>query len=473
MTETTMRLSIPTPPSWRVSERRGRTVAALPHDGEPDALLEWGALELLPDEQKRWVTTTLRVDVPQTAKVDVKSDETTATEQGWPIRLVEAEIRGSDDAVLERRLFAFYAFFEHAATASFRSTSSERFDEALPEARALLRKARPDWSAVGSLSEVFDVGPTRMGATKPAPAEPAATPEPPQPTNRVERLVLEASGVGEDKLREVLARTIEAIDEAGDDQLALEMLRCRLHRALGEGAEALASIERASALGAAPAEVLYVTGLILADLGRESDAVAAWKDAAAIDPYDIDALYNAGLAAYKGGRFVEALEAWTEAFDRAPDDFWLARKVVQAQFADGRYDEAAKTGERLREIWRSSTDPAVQLADEFVFDQFEVGDATVYASETLRPRNPSSYSIFTFRVEHVHEVGEQHAHNHPRISVQIETSDYAKSRGVPYVISVVGRKGYRVIGTSETLPPYAEIKKSVSELIAGELGVPS
>lgn len=434
----------------------------LPHDGEPNAWLEWGALELLPDEQKRWVAATLRSDVPAGARVDVKSDETTETERGWPVRLVEVAVRGSDDAVIDRRLFGFYAFFEHASTASFRSTSSERFDEELSTARSLLIKARPDWSAIASLAEFYDVGPASAGASRPTTEPPAPAPEPPRPTTRVQRLALEATGAGEGKLREVLASTAKAIDEGGDDQLALELLRCRLHRALGEGDEALDSIERAAALGAEPAEIHYVTGLILADLGREGEAIAAWKDAAAADPHDIDALYNAGLASYKAGRFIEALETWAEAFDRAPGDFWLARKVIQAQFACGRYGDAAETRERLLEIWRSSRDPAVQLADEFVFDQFEVGGITVYASETLRPRNPSSYSIFTFRVEHDGD--------HPRVSVQIETSDYARSRGVPFVISVIGRNGYRVLGTSETLPPYAEIKQSVTELVARELG---
>jgi hypothetical protein len=55
------------------------------------------------------------------------------------------------------------------------------------------------------------------------------------------------------------------------------------------------------------------------------------------------------------------------------------------------------------------------------------------------------------------------------ISVQIETSDYGRSRGVPFVISAIGERGYRVVGSSEKLPPYSKLKESVAELIRQEL----
>jgi tetratricopeptide (TPR) repeat protein len=446
-----VRLSIPIPSSWPVTRRRGRRLAVVPgaaDPDQPDLLVEWEELELLPDDQRAWVQATLRRDLAPTAALDVGADETTTTASGWPLRLVEAAVLGSDGAVLERRLVAFYAFFEHAATAMLRGLSTERFEAERDRLRDILVAAAPDWrESISALSQLWDVAPTGQKRT-------AREPRP------VEGLARAAHDSGGDAaaLAGVLAEVIEAIDSGDGDLAALELLRGRLLRRLGQLDEALAALGRALDRGADASTVQYSIALTLTDLGRLDEAIAAWRQVADAEPEDIDALYNIGIARYTSGDHGRALAAWNEAFERAPDDFWVARKIVQAQHALGRHDAAAATRDRLLEIWRGSRDPAVRLADEFVFDQFEVAGVAVLASETLQPIDPSTYPIYVFRAE-----------SDPPVSVQIETSDYARERGVPFVISRLGRSGYKALGTSESLPPYPELRATVEKLLAEEL----
>ncbi|MCE9572828.1 MAG: hypothetical protein K8W52_06700 [Deltaproteobacteria bacterium] len=190
----------------------------------------------------------------------------------------------------------------------------------------------------------------------------------------------------------------------------------------------------------------------------EAATIAAWEAIAAADPADVDALYDAGQARYLRGELAEALDCWTRARARAPGDFGIAKKQVQALHGLARHADAEALMREVRALWRASADPAVQLVDEVVVDQFAVAGASVHASETLRPRDPRAYALQTFRV-----VGG------PAITVRVETSDYARERGTPYVLSVARGRDYRVVGTRAELPAYPELKAIAIQLITAAL----
>lgn len=444
-----MRLAIPTPSSWPITHRSGRQVAVIPGAEEPDLLLESGRLELLPDDQRRWVQQALRREIPPAARLDITGDETTRTASGWPVRLVEASVLGSDGALLERRLLGVYAFFEHGATAMLRGLSAERFDAHRDQVREMLIAAGPDWSGeIGALSQLWDVTATGEARRPTAPESPAG--------GALDRAAAEA-GAETEKLEAILAEVDLAI-ESGDDPARLQLLRGRVLRSLGRNDEAIEAFERALEIGGVDSDARYSKGLALVALERTDEAIAAWQTVAGAEPDDVDALYNIGVAHYTRGELESALEAWTAAFERRPEDFWIARKVIQAQRGLERHDEAISTRDRLLAIWRSSPDPAVRLADEYVLDQFDVAGVRVFVSETLRPRDPTAYAIYTFRADSA-----------PPVSVQIETSDYARQRGVPFVISRIARGGYKALGTAERLPPYPELRATAAELIEAAL----
>lgn len=113
----------------------------------------------------------------------------------------------------------------------------------------------------------------------------------------------------------------------------------------------------------------------------------------------------------------------------------------------------------------SDRDPAVRMQDEFVFDQFPVPAApelSVHGFQTLRPRDPTSYPIYTFRVIDAR-------YRTAVLEVAVETSDYAKERGAPFVISLLDGTRYQALGTSAELPPYPELKSTVLELVTTTL----
>jgi tetratricopeptide (TPR) repeat protein len=343
-------------------------------------------LELLPDDQQAWVRRTLIEDAPP-ARLVVGADETTTTAAGWPLRIVEARLEGADGAVIEHRLAAFYAFFEHAATVLARCADGPRFAALVPDLRAALAAATPVWTdEPAALAQLWDVRAARAPAA-------AALPRVPDP-------------------------------DADPD--------------------------------AAPQPAPTPTPAPLID----PDTIAAWEAAAAADPTEVDALYDAGVAHYLRRDFEAALACWSRASARAPGDFGVAKKLVQAQHALGRYDDAAAARRRLRELWRTSADPAVRLLDEVVIDQFEVDGASVHAFETLRPRSRDAHALLSFRV-----IG----HAGPPVTVAVETSAYGRERGAPFVLSRTRGPAYEVIGASDQLPAYADLRATATGLIRDAL----
>jgi len=444
-----MRLLLELPASWARRTDGDEQVATVPGSStEPPLVLTSSKLIWLPDEQRSWVDRTLRQATPAGARIEVTSNVTGETTDGWPVRLVEAIVRPADNAApLEWRMVAFYAFFEHAATAMVRATSEAGFREQHDQLRGVLLGGSPDWSgAPVSLHELWDV--TTDGESRRVAAP---------------KLALEALhqrrvdvGLGEAVDRTLLAE-LDALLATGAT-VERHTARGGALQRLGESGPALAAFRAALALDANHAPAHAGIASILAAQGDERGAMAAWLAAGAADPREVDALYNAGLAAYKLRDFAGASDAWQRALARSPRDFWIARKLIQAQYALGKLEDAAVTRALLLEIWRTTSEPSITIQDELVFDQFAVGDLVVYAAETLRPRDPTSYPIYTFRVV---ERGSSTA----PLQVAIETSDYAKSRGVPFVISLLDGASYRALGTASSLPPYPELKASVEKLI--------
>ncbi|MCB9559872.1 MAG: tetratricopeptide repeat protein [Kofleriaceae bacterium] len=243
-----------------------------------------------------------------------------------------------------------------------------------------------------------------------------------------------------------------------------QVQRGRILRDLGQLDASLAACQAAIALDPALADAHRGAGLTLARMGRDVDAIAAWEAAAAADPADVDALYNAGQAHYNRKAYADALRCWQRALERDARDFGLVKKVIQAQHALGHHDDAASTTELLRELWRTSTSAAVRLADEAIVDQFEVADVPVMVALTLRPPDPRSYAIYAFRAPATAKT--------PAVCVRIETSDYARERGVPFVLSVQRGRDYKALGTSEHLPAYPDLRTTAIRLITEAFGKP-
>jgi len=272
-------------------------------------------------------------------------------------------------------------------------------------------------------------------------------------TEAVEAIVLAAIQSNDPvQLAEALA-TVDAATPDWGDAMA-DHLRGRLLGALGRHEEALsaqlAAIGRDESLAAAH----YSAGVLLADLGREEEAAQHWARAAALDPDQIDALYNLAQYHYDRGEFEPALDHWQAAMRLAPDDVEILKKIVQAERALERWDDANHSMQRLVDAWNRSPDPQVRALNEVVTDQFLVGGLRVMAAEMLRPANPALHHETTFRL--FDRTGK------PVMSVQLESSQYGRERGVPYVIGVTTPAGHRTTGQVFTAKPSYQILKPLA-----------
>lgn len=447
-----MQLELELPSAWPRITAGGRACVIVPgHAKDPDLLLAWSPMIVLPDEQRAWVMSELRLDTPPNAQIQVTADANVTTKTGWPVRVVEAQIHGTPDGpITEWRTVVFYAFLEHASTAMVRGMNEARYRQHLDVLRGVLASGRPDWSGeVAALSEVWDVKVTT-----------ASRPTTKQPLAAVREQVANAA------LSDAVLRVrLSALDDeiARSPSATAHVQRGEVLRRLRDLPGALASYRAALALDAMSAPALVGVATVQAEQGLHGEATASWEAAASADPAEVDALFNAGIGHYRDGAYAKALAAWTRAAERIPEDFWLARKILQAHYALGHYDEAAIARLRLIDLWRTSGDPAVRMQHEFVFDQIELpGGLAIHAFETLSPNNPASYSIFTFRLV-------DPRHTAPTLEVAVETSDYAKQRGVPYVLSILNKDRYKALGTSEHLMPYPELKATVLKLVTDAL----
>jgi len=393
-------------------------------DWPPGLACKIAPLALLPDDLRAWIRTAVGRELSAGARLELVSERETATDTGWPMRLVEAHVvEGS--AIREVRLAALYAFFEHGGSAVIAARDRGTLEPHREAAVAWLRAARPEFSGeVATLAELWDLDELRPADRAPSPG--AARPDP---------------GLSSEQRLARLATTDTA--EARRERAALLL--------------DLGQAEAALPLAEAPA----TRGRALAMLGRLDEAEQAWREAAAADPGDVASRYNLGLARFDRGDHVGARAAWREAATAAPDDFLVLRKIVQAEHRLEMWDAAAATRDELRRRWQVTTDPRARLLAEAVIDQIEAGDRRVFAYETFRPRDPAFHPVLRF-VE-VDRAGHELPH-----SVVIETSDYAKDRGAPYVIVVWHHGKRRIVGTAPELPPYPQVRATALALLADQ-----
>ncbi|MFN0248473.1 MAG: hypothetical protein ACKV2T_16390 [Kofleriaceae bacterium] len=96
---------------------------------------------LLPDDQRAWIASEL-------AGAQILADSVDRTRTGWPLRIVIARTGDTWSA------HAFYAFFEHAATAAIRGPTRAAIERCIDT----LRSGRPRWTdGVTALVELWDV----------------------------------------------------------------------------------------------------------------------------------------------------------------------------------------------------------------------------------------------------------------------------------------------------------------------------
>jgi tetratricopeptide (TPR) repeat protein len=249
---------------------------------------------------------------------------------------------------------------------------------------------------------------------------------------------------------------IDALPEPGP---VTAIIRGRLFVDLGLMLDAAKAFEQAVALAPDLADAHYELGLAYAYAGREGEALRAWRAAAEADPRHFDALFNAGQAHYNRGELEAALEMWRRAVDVDPQSFDALKKVVQAEVALGR--DAAETRARLFEVWRASPRADVRGQRFYVFDQLDVEGMRVMALQPLADPMPKDADVMAFAVEG--------APGRTVMQVRIETSEYGRERGTPYVISVTSGAGYRVVEGLPALPPYPELREKIRALVAASV----
>jgi hypothetical protein len=131
--------------------------------------------------------------------------------------------------------------------------------------------------------------------------------------------------------------------------------------------------------------------------------------------------------------------------------------VLQAENALGDREAAVEARKAVYELWRASEDPEVRGLSEYVFDQFDVGTAHVYAYETFEPAAGHA-AVYTFRVtESGRTVG----------SVALAPKTPAGARATSYGLDII--RGKRTVATPRAfsgVPDYEALKPMVRDLIA-------
>ncbi len=109
---------------------------------------------------------------------------------------------------------------------------------------------------------------------------------------------------------------------------------------LGEYEEAIAAYDQALAIKPDYHEALYNKGIALSAIGRNEDAIAAYDQALAIKPDDHEALNNKGIALSAFGRNEDAITAYDQALAIKPDDHEALFNKGNALTALSRHEDA-------------------------------------------------------------------------------------------------------------------------------------
>lgn len=443
-----MQISLSFPAHWEVKHAPGNQHIAVlcGPDGKPRLIVTYGALTLLPDDQRAWTEQALLEDLPQGTRLSVGQAGDSETVAGWPLRVIEAQLLAprSDDPI-EERVYAFYAFMEHAAVVMVRALDKKHLEEHREAIRDLLQSGRPDWSTRGQpacLAELWSLERTRAARQQRRRGELSLPP-------------LEAADQAQ------LSQELQQHDAAlqTPPHADFHLTRGILLRRLERHEESLEAFRSAAALAPSAAAPLHWAGLSLTALGRESEAIAAWEAAVALDTNFADAYYDAAQALYKRKEFSRALGHWQKVVALDPADFLTHRKIIQCLYALNRVAEADAARVQLRELWHKSSDPRARIIHEYVFDQFQEGPLTIHAYETVHARDPRATALYTFRVI------DEHDHPQPLL-VTLETTGQVPPDGEPYVLVMTQHDHPKIIGKMSRLPPYAELKVMARKLFA-------
>ena len=114
--------------------------------GNPTLTITLGRLIPLPDDLEEWVKSTLRSDTSSAAEVQIGPMIRDETQNGWPMRLVDAFLK-LEGKTQEVRLCAFYRFFEYGAFALAHAKTEAPLPGLFFEAVQIFRTAQPDWSS--------------------------------------------------------------------------------------------------------------------------------------------------------------------------------------------------------------------------------------------------------------------------------------------------------------------------------------
>lgn len=411
-----MRLVLTFPSTWDLVQGPSQRMALLRGArAKPDAIVTYGPIVIAPDEPRRWQEQAAHGDLPRGAHVVIGRTVEVATRDGWPLRLIEAEVRSAMDEVLEIRLCGFYSFLEHAAAVVVRAQTRADLQSHGPALIAILQGGRPDWSGDPvCLAGVWDLGSPRR-----APA-------------------------------------VRATDSTASEHVQRGIALLDRKRA-SEALEAFST-----ALDHAPNHepALYFTGVAYGDLGQHADAIRAWEQAAAFSPDRIETLYNLAQARVFVKDFAAALAGFQRVIELDPLDVLTLRKIAQCLYALGRDAEGQATRTELQRRWAASTNPADRFVTEYVFDQF-VGDGFgVHAIETLRPRASERSAVLTFRAVELTRTADQPL----AAAVVVTGADSA------YVIGVHTGNTVRAVRSLTVIPPYPELKREVLALLGDALG---
>ena len=437
-----MRLALTFPQPWQVLEApRNQLVAILPRNGQRDAIVTFGPILLAPDEPNRWMQQTAASDLPPDSKIRAGEKYQHETDAGWKMWLVEAEVIGANEELIECRLCAFFTFMEHAASAIARTGSRERFATHKPALARIFSTGRPDWRQLVCMDALWDL----------------------QPVFRAKKFRVSRTQHGTDQRQVLKAELPDAEAKLAAQPNARNAVnRGNILLGLQQPEQALAAFQDALQLDNKAEAAHYFAGVALGALGRHREAIECWQQALALDPDRADTIYNLAQAYFREKDFERALCRFEQVVALEPDDFMTKRKVVQCLYALGRYDEGTIARKRFREHWASTTDARARFVHEYVFDQYAGDGFQIHALETLCPKNPAMYTIFTFRATD--------ADDQPLAAeVVIETSDRAKKAGTPYVLGITTDNRFRVVELLEHLPAYRELKDRAAQILSNAL----
>jgi tetratricopeptide (TPR) repeat protein len=289
--------------------------------------------------------------------------------------------------------------------------------------------------------------------------------EPPAKTTAREwprALVDEAIAAGDDptKLKAVLQK-VDAELGAGASAEG-HYLRGRILDLLQRPTDAIAALEAALALEPKHVGAHHDLGLLLAQTGRHDEALDHWSAAAKGDPPHPNSAYNAGQRLYDLQRYEEALQMWRITAKIEPDDFDAAKKIVQALNALGRHAEADRAKADVERIFAASKDPAVQAQRNVVIDQLVVDGRRVMIHQWLGEAEGlySHWTAFVFGAD-----GKR-----PEFSVQLESSEYGRETGWPYLSGITRADSHGTWGTGyKALPEYGTWRAAAVDKIEEEI----